>query len=119
MYIQTLPAAPGDVIVVTVPQSLTQAERDALEARVAGLVADTRVLVLDGGMQMSVLHKPVPDAACVTRDVVGEKEPVVVRDVRAQLEAREAGPALPIPHEAAGLLDLFRRAGAQLEARRR
>jgi hypothetical protein len=92
MTIQTLPAAPGDVIVVTVPQTLTQAERDALEARVVALVADTRVLVLDGGMQLAVLKRPDPDAGVlsltvagrvqeneIVRHVIGVKEPVVMR----------------------------------------
>jgi hypothetical protein len=58
MIIQTLPAAPGDVIVITAPQPLTQAQRDALEARIVALVADTGVLILDGGMQMTVLKLP-------------------------------------------------------------
>lgn len=74
MNVQTLTAAPGDVIVITVPELLTQPQRDRLEAHIVALVADTRVLILDGGVQMAVLKRPTPDAGVLTVAVAGKVE---------------------------------------------
>lgn len=57
MNIQTLRLEPGDVIVVSVPERISQEFADGVKQRLTEQLGDYKVVVLGAGLSLTVVHR--------------------------------------------------------------